>query len=799
MKRVCIFMMSILTALCLIGVEAKATTGTEAVAMVSGNDAEPTILTGAMQIEPEEILPTVAVPDEETLFAGYAEQVLYGDMYDEGRIPLYTQTGTESGTRTLEYEDDTLEAIVYDYLREQAALVADGKLASTSIEIPVSLYLDSNTYFTAKDLGVDSLLVLAEPWSNTYRISADAWSAMLEKLEFDAYSVLNSLLVDTPYEFYWFDKTSTGGMGLDYSKLSLSYKSTGKGSVAFASNSKLTVKLRVASAYSKSGETGTTDADVKKTGAASTAAKNAAAVVNGAAGYSDYEKLVAYKDYICDAVQYNREALAPGVEYGDPWQLIYVFDGNPDTDVVCEGYAKAFKYLCDRSKFSSVLTKCHIVQGVLSDSMNQEPHMWNVMAMDDGKNYLVDITNCDSGSIGSQDMNTPGDKLFLVGSTGTMTSTVMNYEGDMVSVPGYSLTIDGFRIFYLYDAVMIQLHTLEELAIAKTTYETGHTIVTGVTLNRSKLSIDPGDTVILKATVAPVTAVNRSIKWNSSNRSVATVDSSGKVTAIGYGKANITVTSIDGGHQAKCLVEIKPPVKEISTLSIARIANKTFTGSPIKPSVTIKDGKTVLKKGTDYKVSYSNNKKLGTATVKITGIGNYKGTVTKKFKIIAPKKGKTFQVNNIKYKVINATSRQLAVVGASSKNATSVVIPATVNIGKTYKVTEVANNAFKGYTKLKRVTIGKNVKSVGTRAFRNCTALNKVTIGTQLKTIGMQAFYGDKNLTSIVCNSKRLTKVGAKAFKGIPKEAKVKVPAAKRTAYTELFREAGLDETVVIQ
>jgi len=63
----------------------------------------------------------------------------------------------------------------------------------------------------------------------------------------------------------------------------------------------------------------------------------------------------------------------------------------------------------------------------------------------------------------------------------------------------------------------------------------------------------------------------------------------------------------------------------------------TYTGSAIKPDVTVKakvDGKTkTLKKGTDYKVSYKNNKKVGTASVTVTGIGNYTGTITKNFRI----------------------------------------------------------------------------------------------------------------------------------------------------------------------
>lgn len=72
----------------------------------------------------------------------------------------------------------------------------------------------------------------------------------------------------------------------------------------------------------------------------------------------------------------------------------------------------------------------------------------------------------------------------------------------------------------------------------------------------------------------------------------------------------------------------------VSSCSIKGVKKKTYTGKGIKQSVTVKYGKTVLKKNTDYKLSYKNNKKIGTATVTVKGIGKYKGAVKKKFKIV---------------------------------------------------------------------------------------------------------------------------------------------------------------------
>ena len=65
----------------------------------------------------------------------------------------------------------------------------------------------------------------------------------------------------------------------------------------------------------------------------------------------------------------------------------------------------------------------------------------------------------------------------------------------------------------------------------------------------------------------------------------------------------------------------------------AEMKSQTYNGSAKKPSVTVKLAGTTLKKDTDYTIKYSNNTKVGTAKVTLTGIGKYKGTLEKTFKI----------------------------------------------------------------------------------------------------------------------------------------------------------------------
>ena len=77
--------------------------------------------------------------------------------------------------------------------------------------------------------------------------------------------------------------------------------------------------------------------------------------------------------------------------------------------------------------------------------------------------------------------------------------------------------------------------------------------------------------------------------------------------------------------------------KNLQDAWIQTIADQTYTGSAITPTVTVKDGETTLVLNTDYTVAYSNNVNTGSATVTVTGTGNYSGTATANFTIVADK------------------------------------------------------------------------------------------------------------------------------------------------------------------
>ena len=94
-------------------------------------------------------------------------------------------------------------------------------------------------------------------------------------------------------------------------------------------------------------------------------------------------------------------------------------------------------------------------------------------------------------------------------------------------------------------------------ASCKVTVSASSVPVTGVSLNKTSLSMTVGNTQTLTATITPSNATNKEVTWSSSNTSVATVSSSGVVTAKAAGTATITVKTKDGSKTAKCSVTVE--------------------------------------------------------------------------------------------------------------------------------------------------------------------------------------------------------------------------------------------------
>ena len=132
------------------------------------------------------------------------------------------------------------------------------------------------------------------------------------------------------------------------------------------------------------------------------------------------------------------------------------------------------------------------------------------------------------------------------------------------------------------------------------------------------------------STLSPAVTVkygNATLKKNTDY----TVAYSNNVNA-GTGTITITGKGIYGGSVKKTFTIKK---LGISATAVSGTGNKVYTGSAIKPVPAVKVGGRTLKNETDFTVSYKNNTEPGTATLKVTGKGNYSGSVSKTFKITA--------------------------------------------------------------------------------------------------------------------------------------------------------------------
>ena len=151
-------------------------------------------------------------------------------------------------------------------------------------------------------------------------------------------------------------------------------------------------------------------------------------------------------------------------------------------------------------------------------------------------------------------------------------------------------------------------------------------------------------------------------------------------TKVGTAKVTITGKGNYTGSVSKTYI-IKNNFKKAT---VSGISTKAFTGKNITQSITVKYNGKTLKKGTDYTVSYSNNKSIGTATVKIAGKGSYTGTITKTFKINPAKQ----EIQKLK-----AKSKAFFVDWAQKGSATG------------YEIQYATNSKF---TSAKKVTITNN-------------------------------------------------------------------------------------------
>ena len=298
------------------------------------------------------------LPSDDELFAGFVD-MQFQNVGARIQLGVPATYGNAAGKQL---NGDTKK--VYDALVPILRKIANGERTPTSIVLASDPAFEPDVYVSFND--------------NNFYQDPDFLN-----------DLLLSLLEDLPYEMYWFDKT-TG--------LSLGWATDNYGNTA----------ILLAFAVSEYFAAGQIDpmfgfydnVNTYITGSAKKAAANAKTVANqiSASVQGDYQKLSAFRNWICNAVTYDYDAAQSGdfSKNCNPWQLINVFDNDPSTNVVCEGYSKAFQYLCDISKFDKNVV-VYTVTGDMYFPGGGGGHMWNIVRFN-GKSYLVDVTNTEPDS-----------------------------------------------------------------------------------------------------------------------------------------------------------------------------------------------------------------------------------------------------------------------------------------------------------------------------------------------------------------------------------------------------------------
>ena len=352
--------------------------------------------------------------DSDALFAGYANVILHG-------------TGLRSNATT--YARDKLsrqEQVIYDTLKPLLAQVAEGSRTSTEFDVPLSTLLGL-TRITGQALTGE---VLSNPLTDDEkaRITA-AWKALYT---YSLNNVTNALWFDCTYELYWLDRYDNPIRAIKPEVMYRYSAELGDWELYTADDASVSFRFPVLAQYQ--GDTYTVDSG--SIDLAKLARRNAQAIVEQYAGCSDYAKLAGYVTAICRLVRYDDEAATPqwqdaNPQIQDPWKLIWAFDGDSSTNVVCEGYAQAYQYLCELTSFDGDI-HCRLVTGNVSGT----EHSWNLVRMDDGKNYLVDVTYMDGDWDDSDDdlacwIGENRGRLFLCGGSGSVSDgyAIVNRKG----------------------------------------------------------------------------------------------------------------------------------------------------------------------------------------------------------------------------------------------------------------------------------------------------------------------------------------------------------------------------------
>ena len=214
------------------------------------------------------------------------------------------------------------------------------------------------------------------------------------------------------------------------------------------------------------------------------------------------------------------------------------------------------------------------------------------------------------------------DLTLDVGGTATLTATVLPENADNKNVTWTSsnssiATVDASgKVTAVAPGLAVIIVTTVDggkIATCAVTVTNPAVPVQSVSLDKTTLDLNVGENATLVATVLPENADDKSVTWSSSNTAVATVDATGKVTAVAAGEAVITVTTTDGGKTATCAVTVTNPAVPVQSVTL----DKTTLSLMVGKNATLVA--TVLPENADDKTVTWSSSNTAVATVDATG------------------------------------------------------------------------------------------------------------------------------------------------------------------------------------
>lgn len=241
-------------------------------------------------------------------------------------------------------------------------------------------------------------------------------------------------------------------------------------------------------------------------------------------------------------------------------------------------------------------------------------HNWSSAYTQDGDRHYQTCVGCNEKQYGNHDYGTSGvcicgkqkpadtvavtevtlNKNMLtleVGGTETLTATVapnnatdkaVTWESDKTNIATVN---DSGKVTAIAEGTAVITVTAANNKTAQCTVTVSAAVipVTGVTLDKTELTLEVDETEMLTATVSPEDATDKTVSWSSDKTNIVTVDNSGKITAVAAGTAVITATAVNN-KTATCTVTVNAPITNAQVLAALDANYKEAVGKSCFPN-----------------------------------------------------------------------------------------------------------------------------------------------------------------------------------------------------------------------